>query len=122
MNRYFDTEEAIEAALENLRQNRCPWCGTTGALTRHDSIWKYGARQYGLRGKRVYCDPDSIRGKGCGRTHTVALRDPVGAVLGRTGADALHSGTALGISDTEGLAGCRYGHVAQMRQPHLEVA
>ena len=83
MNRYFDTEEAIEAALENLPEARCPGCGTTGALARHDSLWRHGGKQYGLRGKRVYCDPDSIRGKGCGRTHTLWLSETLwGRCLG----------------------------------------
>ena len=81
MTRFFDTEEAIEVALINLRQNRCPWCGTTGALTRHDAIWKYGAKQYGLRGRRVFCDPDGAHAQGCGRTHTLWLSE---TLLGRS--------------------------------------
>ena len=73
MNRYFDTEEAIEAELENLPEARCLWCRAKGTLAGHDSLWRHGGKPYGLRGKRVYCDPNSIRGKGCGRTITLWL-------------------------------------------------
>ena len=83
MNRYFDTEDEIEAALENLPEAHCPWCKTKGTLARHDYRWKYGAKQYGLKGKRVYCDPDSTRGKGCGRTRTLWLTEALwGRCLG----------------------------------------
>ena len=83
MNRYFDTEEAIQTELKRLQEALCPWCKTKGAMARHDYLWRYGGKQYGLRGKRVYCDPDSTRGKGCGRTHTLWLSETLwGRCLG----------------------------------------
>jgi hypothetical protein len=74
MKRYFDTEEEIEEALGSLTEAVCPHCGAR-ALYRHNYIWRYGGKQYGLKGKRVFCDPDNTRGIGCGRTVTLWLSD-----------------------------------------------
>lgn len=123
MNRYFDTEEAIEAALENLPEALCPWCKTKGAMARHD--YPLAIRWQAVRpeGQASILRPRQHPWQGLrSHTHAVALRDAVGTVLGRNGADALHSGVALRSFDAEGVAGCRYGHVAQMRQPNLGVA
>ena len=75
MKRYFDTEDEIEEELKDLPGTRCPMCQVRGALARHDYIWRHGGKQYGLRGKRVHCDPDSTRAKGCGHTTTLWLSE-----------------------------------------------
>jgi len=74
MKRHFNTEEEIEEALGSLKEAVCPHCGAR-ALYRHNYIWRYGDKQYGLKGKRVYCDPCHSRGRGCGRTVALWLSD-----------------------------------------------
>ena len=79
MKRYFDTEEEIEEVLGYLQETVCPHCGVK-AFYRHNYIWICGGEENGMRGKRIYCDPDNTRGKGCGRTVTLWLSD---TLLGR---------------------------------------
>ncbi len=74
MQRYFESLEAIEQFLEGLREFVCPFCGSVGTMVRHGYIWGAISRtEYGIRAWRVFCDPDSPRGRGCKRGPSVRL-------------------------------------------------
>lgn len=68
-------EETLEAHLRGLKQMRCPHCGRTETLNRHDL--KKGndltaPGKQGVRGQRGYCSNRNNR-CGCGRTISILL-------------------------------------------------
>lgn len=74
MRRLFESVEAIERFLDSLRDRICPFCGSRGTFVRHGFIWgAISPTEYGIRAWRIFCDPDSPRGKGCGRAPSVRL-------------------------------------------------
>ena len=81
MQSFFDSEEDVENYLQAINEYVCPHCGARGTLARHGYTWGFAGLLFGIRGWRVFCDPDSNRGKGCGRTVTLRLS---GTLPGRT--------------------------------------
>ena len=75
MQRFFENTDEIERFLENLSIEICPRCGACGPLTRHGFIYGYIEGAEEIRGWRIYCDPESSRGKGCGHAPSVRLAD-----------------------------------------------
>lgn len=76
MHRFFKSEKAIEQFLELLNTLCCPFCGTHGTLVRHGYIRGYiSEREEGIRAWRIFCDPDSPHGTGCGRAPSIRLGD-----------------------------------------------
>ena len=73
MIRFFDREDDVENYLQAVSEYVCPYCGARGTLARHGYIWGFAGLLFGIRGWRVFCDPDSKRGRGCGRTVTLRL-------------------------------------------------
>jgi len=67
MQRFFENKGAIERFLKRLQKLTCPLCGATGTFVRHGFIrGSVSETEYGIRGWRIFCDPDSPRGTGCG--------------------------------------------------------
>lgn len=57
----------LERFFKRLSTLVCPRCGATGTFVRHGYIrGAVSPREYGIRGWRIFCDPDSPRGRGCG--------------------------------------------------------
>lgn len=76
MQRYFRTTNAIEIFLRNINTLTCPGCGAHGTFVRHGYIrGSVSTSEYGIRGWRIYCDPDSPHGKGCGRAPAIWLNN-----------------------------------------------
>ena len=73
MQRFFDSGDDVESFLESILEYICPHCGARGTLARHGYIRGFAGLIFGIRGWRVFCDPDSKRGRGCGRTVTLRL-------------------------------------------------
>jgi len=74
MQIFFKNKEAIEQFLKGLSEVICPDCGSVGTLTRHGYIWgNISPTEYGIRGWRLFCDPDSCRGQGCGKAPSIRL-------------------------------------------------
>jgi hypothetical protein len=74
MQRFFESEEAIERFLEKLHSLICPVCGASGRIVRHGYIWgAISETEYGIRGWRILCDPDSPHGAGCGHAPAIWL-------------------------------------------------
>ncbi len=74
MKRFFKTKKAIEHFLKRINTMTCPVCGAQGTFVRHGYIRGYvSVSEYGIRGWRIYCDPDSTRGNGCGWAPSVWL-------------------------------------------------
>ena len=74
MKRFFKTKKAIEQFLKRINTMTCPVCGAQGTFVRHGYIRGYvSVGEYGIRGWRIYCDPDSTHGKGCGRAPSIWL-------------------------------------------------
>ncbi len=74
MRRFFESVEVIERFLDSLRDLICPFCGSRGTFVRHGFIWgAISPTEHGIRAWRIFCDPDSPRGKGCGRAPSVRL-------------------------------------------------
>ena len=74
MQRFFESPKALVRFLEQLHCMICPFCGASGTLVRHGV--KRGAiseSEYGIRAWRIFCDPDSPHGKGCGRAPSIWL-------------------------------------------------
>ena len=67
MKRYFKTINYIEQHLQRINTMICPRCGAHGTFVRHGYIrGSVSANEQGIRGWRIYCDPDSPHGNGCG--------------------------------------------------------
>lgn len=67
MQRFFENKGAIEQFLKHLHGLQCPLCGATGTFERHGFIrGSLSETEYGIWGWRIFCDPDSPRGTGCG--------------------------------------------------------
>ena len=67
MQRFFENKGAIERFLKRLQKLTCPLCGATGTFVRHGFIrGSVSETEYGIRGWRIFCDPDSPQGTGCG--------------------------------------------------------
>jgi hypothetical protein len=94
MQRFFDSEDDVESFLKLVPSVICPHCGATGPLSRHGYIRGFAGLLFGIRGWRVFCDPDSARGKGCGRTLTLRLS---GTLPGRSLSAAALSRFMLGL-------------------------
>lgn len=74
MQRFFQSIEAIEPFLARLHEMICPFCGARGTLVRHGYIrGAISETEYGIRAWRIFCDPDSPHGKGCGRAPSIRL-------------------------------------------------
>ena len=67
MKRYFKNINAIDRFLEGSNTITCQVCGAQGTFVRHGYILGSVSKdEYGIRGWRIYCDPDSPHGAGCG--------------------------------------------------------
>jgi ribosomal protein S27AE len=76
MKRFYESKDEIDKFLSTLRTTVCPRCGTCGVLARHGFIKGYsGGEDKIIRGWRIYCDPDSNHGKGCGHAPSVRLAE-----------------------------------------------
>ena len=73
MQIFFENHDDVEEFLKDLQSTVCPHCGACGAFARHGLIRGYAGWLWCVKGWRVYCDPDSSRKKGCGRTQTLRL-------------------------------------------------
>lgn len=74
MPRFFESPEAIERFLLRLHGMICPFCGARETLVRHGYIrGAISETEYGIRAWRIFCDPDSPHGKGCGRAPSIRL-------------------------------------------------
>jgi hypothetical protein len=74
MQRYFKNINAINRFLESINTLVCPVCGACGAFVRHGFVrGSVSASEYGIRGWRIYCDPDSPHGAGCGWSPSIWL-------------------------------------------------
>ena len=73
MQIFFENTDQIERFLKNLSTEICPRCGACGPLMRHGFIYGYIEDTEEIRGWRIYCDPDSARGNGCGHAPSVRL-------------------------------------------------
>ncbi len=57
----------IRLVCGNLAGMSCGVCGARGTLVRHGYIrGAVSPRNYGIRAWRIFCDPDSPNGRGCG--------------------------------------------------------
>lgn len=67
MQRFFKSKGAIERFLNQRLNLTCPLCGATGTFERHGFIrGSVSETEHGIRGWRIFCDPKSPRGRGCG--------------------------------------------------------
>lgn len=67
MQRYFSNKGAVDRFLSERMQKVCPRCGATGTFVRHGYIrGAVSPTEYGIRGWRIFCDPDSPHAQGCG--------------------------------------------------------
>lgn len=67
MDRYFKDKGELDAFIRQLPWMACPRCGARGAWVRHGYIrGAVSPNAYGVRGWRIFCDPDSPRSRGCG--------------------------------------------------------
>lgn len=67
VQRYFSDKKELAWFLNERMQVVCPRCGATGTFVRHGYIrGAVSPTEYGIRGWRIFCDPDSPRGRGCG--------------------------------------------------------
>lgn len=67
VQRYFRDQEELEGFWSRLSVQVCPRCGARGTFVRHGYLRGWiTPTQYGIRGWRIFCDPDSPRGRGCG--------------------------------------------------------
>ena len=67
MQRFFKNKNQLERFFRRMRFRVCEHCGATGTFVRHGYIrGAVSPTEHGIRGWRVFCDPDSPRGKGCG--------------------------------------------------------
>jgi len=74
MQRYFKSRQSIEQFLQRLHMRTCPSCGAQGTLVRHGFIrGAVSPTEYGIRAWRIFCDPDSPQGAGCGRAPSICL-------------------------------------------------
>jgi hypothetical protein len=75
MLRFFKNVKDIERFLGQLQGEICPFCGAR-ALVRHGYVWgAISPGEYGIRAWRIFCDPDSPRGNGCGRAPSIRLSE-----------------------------------------------
>jgi hypothetical protein len=74
MQRVFANIDALNIFLKNLTEVTCPCCHARGFLVRHGFIKGWiSTALFGIRGWRVFCDPDSPRGNGCGHAPSIRL-------------------------------------------------
>jgi hypothetical protein len=67
MQRFFKDKGAIGRFLSRLATQVCPRCGRQGAFVRHGFIrGAVSPTEHGVRGWRIFCDPHSPHGQGCG--------------------------------------------------------
>jgi len=67
MKRYYKNIKDIERFLKSVNTQSCPRCGAYGTFVCHGYIrGAISIDEYGTRGWRIYCDPDSPHGTGCG--------------------------------------------------------
>jgi len=66
MQRFFRDRGELAQFFSRLPMQVCPRCGGVGTFVRHGYIrGAVSPTEYGIRGWRVFCDPDSPRGRGC---------------------------------------------------------
>lgn len=74
VQRYFADEQALLAFVGRLIDVVCPACGGLGRMVRHGYIYgSVSPKEHGVRAWRVFCDPKSPRGQGCGCTKSLRL-------------------------------------------------
>jgi len=74
MQWFYESLQALEGFLAGLHDKVCPFCGARGTLVRHGYIrGAISETEYGIRAWRIYCDPDSPHGKGCGKAPSIRL-------------------------------------------------
>jgi hypothetical protein len=67
MQRFFRDKGEVDRFFRRLPMLVCSRCGAQGTFVRHGYIrGAVSPSEYGIRGWRIFCDPDSPRGKGCG--------------------------------------------------------
>ncbi|MCK5806312.1 MAG: hypothetical protein KAI66_26005 [Lentisphaeria bacterium] len=67
MQRFFSNKGELEGFCRRLPTLVCSRCGATGRFVRHGYIrGAISPGAYGIRGWRIFCDPDSPHGRGCG--------------------------------------------------------
>ena len=67
MQRYFRDKGELERFFMQLPAQVCSRCGAAGTFVRHGYIrGAVSPTEYGIRGWRIFCDPDSPRRRGCG--------------------------------------------------------
>jgi hypothetical protein len=67
MRRFFRDKGELDRFFRRLSTLVCPLCGAEGTFVRHGYIrGAISPTEYGIRGWRIFCDPDSSRGRGCG--------------------------------------------------------
>jgi hypothetical protein len=67
MQRFFRDKGELERFFGRLTTQVCPRCGAAGAFVRHGYIrGSISPTEYGIRGWRIFCDPHSAHGTGCG--------------------------------------------------------
>lgn len=104
MQRVFATLDALMHFLKNLRKVVCPRCHAHGTLVRHGYLrgWIHPG-DYGVRGWRIYCDPHSPHGKGCGhapslRLATTLVRRCFDSTQFTAFLTSVHSGNSIGAA------------------------
>jgi hypothetical protein len=74
VQRFFPDEQALLAFFGRLIDVICPACGGCGRMVRHGYVRGWvSPQEHGIRAWRVFCDTDSPRGAGCGRTQSLRL-------------------------------------------------
>lgn len=74
VRRIFSSREELLAFLCGLIDVICPACGGRGRMVCHGYIRGWvSPLEHGMRAWRVFCDPDSPRGEGCGHTQSLWL-------------------------------------------------
>jgi hypothetical protein len=72
---YRDWEE-VRLVCERLAGMTCGVCGARGTLVRHGYIrGAVSPNEYGIRAWRIFCDPESPHGKGCGHAPSIRPGD-----------------------------------------------
>lgn len=76
MQRYFSDKGELAQFFGRLSTQVCPRCGAVGTFVRHGYIrGAISPSAHGIRGWRIFCDPESPRGTGCGWGPGVWLSD-----------------------------------------------
>ena len=74
MQRYFKDIKAVKRFLQHINTVTCPVCKVYGAFVCHGTVRGCTSTgEYEIRSWRIYCDPASPHGAGCGRAPSIWL-------------------------------------------------